>query len=64
MICRAQTIATDIFHNIFAKDPRDPDAWDRYVESILEYGGSHKENEIVEALLGRPTNTDAFLKEI
>lgn len=60
----AQAFAADFFEANFAKDPRDPEAWERYRRGILEHGGSKGEMEIMRAFLGREPGSDALLRSL
>ncbi|KAJ0298238.1 hypothetical protein COL516b_010161 [Colletotrichum fioriniae] len=57
----AQAFAASFFESCFAKDPRSPEAWDRYRHGILEYGGSRDEMEMMTEFLGREPGPDALL---
>ncbi|KAJ6619446.1 hypothetical protein B0H10DRAFT_2025622 [Mycena sp. CBHHK59/15] len=56
--------ATDMYSTIFKSDPLDPARGKLYRDKILRYGGSREELESLEDFLGRPPNSDAFLKEL
>ncbi|KII91031.1 hypothetical protein PLICRDRAFT_39628 [Plicaturopsis crispa FD-325 SS-3] len=56
--------AQDMYSTVFKKDPLDPQLGARYRKSILRVGGSREELDSLEELLGRPPNSDAFLKEL
>ncbi|ODV62301.1 metalloendopeptidase [Ascoidea rubescens DSM 1968] len=60
----SQVFAADIYYSIFKKDPMDPAAGKRYRDIILKRGGSKDEMKILEELLGRKPNSEAFLKEL
>ncbi|KXH39139.1 peptidase family M3 [Colletotrichum salicis] len=55
---------TASFESFFAKDPRNPEAWDRYRRGILEYGGSRDEMEMMKEFLGREPGPDALLRSL
>ncbi|KAJ6584908.1 hypothetical protein B0H19DRAFT_926190 [Mycena capillaripes] len=56
--------ATDMYSTIFKGDPLDPARGKLYRDKILKYGGSREELDSLEDFLGRPPNSDAFLKEL
>lgn len=56
--------AADMYQTVFKEDPLDPARGDRYRKSILIPGGSREELDSLEELLGRPPNSDAFMKEL
>ncbi|KAK1585134.1 peptidase family M3 [Colletotrichum navitas] len=60
----AQAFAADFFETCFARDPRDPGAWDRYRHGILEYGGSRDAMGMMTEFLGRETGPDALLRSL
>ncbi|KAF6804533.1 metallopeptidase (peptidase family M3) [Colletotrichum sojae] len=60
----AQAFAADFFEANFAKDPRDPEAWERYRRGVLEFGGSKGEMEIMRGFLGREPGTGALLRSL
>ncbi|KAK1638860.1 peptidase family M3 [Colletotrichum phormii] len=60
----AQIFAASFFESCFAKDPRNPEAWDRYRRGILEYGGSRDETEMMTEFLGREPGSDALLRSL
>ncbi|TQV96066.1 metallopeptidase MepB [Cordyceps javanica] len=51
--------ATELFKNVFSRDPSSKDAWERYRTGVLEYGGSHPDLlQLLRDLLGHePTAT-------
>ncbi|KAF5382609.1 hypothetical protein D9615_002965 [Tricholomella constricta] len=49
---------------VFKADPLDPARGKQYRDKILRAGGSREELESLEDFLGRPPNSDAFLKEL
>ncbi|KAL3296564.1 peptidase family m3 [Colletotrichum asianum] len=60
----AHAFAADFFESNFAKDPRDPKAWDRYRHGILEYGASKQEMEFMTEFLGREPGPGALLRSL
>ncbi|KAK2055368.1 peptidase family M3 [Colletotrichum caudatum] len=60
----AQSFAADFFETCFARDPRDPEAWDRYRRGILEHGGSRDAMGMMTEFLGRETGADALLRSL
>ncbi|KAH9080477.1 Metalloprotease [Lactarius deliciosus] len=56
--------AADMYQTVFKEDPLDVTRGDRYRKSILQPGGSREELESLEEFLGRPPNSDAFMKEL
>jgi Zn-dependent oligopeptidase len=56
--------AADIYQTVFKEDPLDATRGDRYRKSILQPGGSREELDSLEEFLGRPPNSDAFMKEL
>ncbi|ETW81741.1 Metallo peptidase M3A [Heterobasidion irregulare TC 32-1] len=56
--------AADMYATVFKQDPLDPALGQRYRESILKPGGSREETDSLKEFLGRPSNSDAFLKEL
>ncbi|KAI8186599.1 Neurolysin [Colletotrichum sp. SAR 10_75] len=60
----AHAFAADFFESNFAKDPRDPEAWDRYRHGILEYGASKQEMEFMTEFLGREPGPGALLRSL
>ncbi|KAI9465436.1 Metalloprotease [Lactarius psammicola] len=56
--------AADMYQTVFKEDPLDATRGDRYRESILRLGGSREELDSLEEFLGRPPNSDAFMKEL
>jgi len=60
----AQVFADDMFNEVFAKNPRDRVAWERYRKGVLEQGGSRNELDMLEELLGRPINPEASLVDL
>lgn len=56
-------LAQDLFHSVFAKDPRNRNTWDKYRHEVLEYGGSHEDMlKMLEDFMGRPPNLDALVE--
>ncbi|KAL0939540.1 peptidase family M3 [Colletotrichum truncatum] len=60
----AQAFAAEFFESTFAKDPRNPEAWERYRRGILEYGGSKAEMDIMTDFLGHEPGPDALLRSL
>ncbi|KAK1982245.1 peptidase family M3 [Colletotrichum cereale] len=60
----AQAFAADFFETCFARDPRSPEAWDRYRRGILEYGGSRDAMGMMTEFLGREPGADALLRSL
>jgi Zn-dependent oligopeptidase len=56
--------AADMYQTVFKEDPLDATRGDRYRRSILQPGGSREELDSLEEFLGRPANSDAFMKEL
>lgn len=56
--------AADMYATVFKKDPLDPALGQLYRKQILYPGGSRDELVSLEAFLGRPPNSDAFIKEL
>ncbi|EIM81645.1 metallopeptidase MepB [Stereum hirsutum FP-91666 SS1] len=56
--------AADMYATVFKKDPLDPALGMKYRECILKPGGSREETESLKAFLGRPPNSEAFMKEM
>jgi len=56
--------AADMYQTVFKEDPLDAARGDRYRKSILQPGGSREELDSLEEFLGRPPNSDAFMKEL
>lgn len=56
--------AADMYATVFKKDPLDPKLGQRYRQEILYPGGRRDELVSLEAFLGRPPNSDAFIKEL
>jgi len=56
--------AADMYATVFKADPLDPVRGKRYRDKILRVGGSREELESLEDFLGRPPNSEAFLKEL
>ncbi|KAH0586330.1 hypothetical protein H2248_007575 [Termitomyces sp. 'cryptogamus'] len=56
--------AADMYATVFKADPLDPTRGMRYRHDILRPGGSREELDSLKAFLGRPPNSDAFLKEL
>ncbi|GBE84946.1 Saccharolysin [Sparassis crispa] len=56
--------ASDMYATVFKKGPLDPALGQRYREKILQPGGSREELVSLEEFLGRPPNSEAFIKEL
>ncbi|KAJ7505372.1 metallopeptidase MepB [Mycena galericulata] len=56
--------ASDMYATVFKGDPLDPARGKLYRDKILKYGGSREELDSLNDFLGRPPNSDAFLKEL
>ncbi|KAJ6508867.1 metallopeptidase MepB [Mycena sanguinolenta] len=56
--------ASDMYATVFKGGPLDPARGKLYRDKILKYGGSREELDSLEDFLGRPPNSDAFLKEL
>ncbi|KAJ7095922.1 metallopeptidase MepB [Mycena belliarum] len=56
--------ATDMYSTIFKGDPLNPTRGKLYRDKILKYGGSREELDSLKDFLGRPPNSEAFLKEL
>ncbi|KAL1748030.1 hypothetical protein HDZ31DRAFT_30711 [Schizophyllum fasciatum] len=56
--------AADMYATIFKADPLDPARGKKYRDCILRPGGSREEMESLKEFLGRPPNSDAFLREL
>lgn len=56
--------AADMYATVFKRDPFDIEAAQHYIKEILVPGAARDEAESVEAFLGRPVNSEAFLKQI
>ncbi|PCH40126.1 zincin [Wolfiporia cocos MD-104 SS10] len=56
--------AADMYATIFKQDPLDPKLGAKYREAILRPGGSRDELESLEEFLGRPPNSEAFIREL
>lgn len=60
----SQVFATDIYYTHFKSDPMNVQNGLRYRDVILKNGGSKEILDILEELLGREPNSNAFLEEI
>jgi metallopeptidase MepB len=60
----ASVFAEEIFQNVFAKDPNDKSAWERFRRGILQYGGSRNEREVLEEFLGREPTPEALIRAL
>jgi metallopeptidase MepB len=59
------SIAQDIFHTFFENDPWSHDAWKRYREGILEFGGSQPDQmKMLQLYLGREPDFHALTKSL
>ncbi|KAH9939164.1 Metalloprotease [Amylocystis lapponica] len=56
--------AADMYATVFKKGPLDPNLGQRYRDDILLPGGSRDELDSLEEFLGRPPNSEAFIKEL
>ncbi|KAF7792616.1 hypothetical protein EIP86_003713 [Pleurotus ostreatoroseus] len=56
--------AADMYATVFKADPLDPARGQRYRERILLPGGSREELDSLKDFLGRPPNSEAFIKEL
>ncbi|KAF7314180.1 Thimet oligopeptidase [Mycena kentingensis (nom. inval.)] len=56
--------ASDMYATVFKGDPLDPARGKLYRDKILKFGGSREELDSLKDFLGRPPNSDAFLKEL
>ncbi|PFH53956.1 hypothetical protein AMATHDRAFT_38385 [Amanita thiersii Skay4041] len=56
--------AADMYATIFKVDPLDPARGRLYRDKILYHGGSREELDSLKDFLGRPPNSDAFMKEL
>ncbi|KAL1748003.1 hypothetical protein HDZ31DRAFT_30713 [Schizophyllum fasciatum] len=56
--------AADMYSTIFKADPFDPARGKKYRDCILRPGGSREEMDSLKEFLGRPPNSDAFLREL
>ncbi|KZT12028.1 Metalloprotease [Laetiporus sulphureus 93-53] len=56
--------AADMYETVFKQDPLDPVRGARYRKSILLPGGSREELDSLKEFLGRPPNSEAFVKEL
>jgi metallopeptidase MepB len=56
--------AADMYATVFKKDPLSPELGKQYRDEILRVGGSRDETDSLKAFLGRPANSDAFMKEL
>lgn len=60
----SQVFATDIYYAYFKADPMNVERGIRYRDTILKNGGSKEILDVLQELLGREPNSDAFLQEI
>ncbi|KAJ7459805.1 metallopeptidase MepB [Mycena latifolia] len=56
--------ATDMYSTVFKGHSLDPARGKLYRDKILKYGGSREELDSLKDFLGRPPNSEAFLKEL
>ncbi|KZV65296.1 metallopeptidase MepB [Peniophora sp. CONT] len=56
--------ASDMYQSVFKADPLSPELGTRYRESILQPGGSRDEHDSLKEFLGRPANSEAFMREL
>ncbi|OBZ71150.1 Thimet oligopeptidase [Grifola frondosa] len=56
--------AADMYATVFKQDPLDPARGQLYREKILLPGGSRDEIDSLKDFLGRPPNSEAFIKEL
>ncbi|KAI0059531.1 metallopeptidase MepB [Artomyces pyxidatus] len=56
--------AADMYSTVFKKGPLDPALGAQYRKSILQPGGSREETDSLKEFLGRPANSEAFMKEL
>jgi len=56
--------AADMYDTIFKPDPLDPGRGKSYRDKILAWGGSRDEIDSLKEFLGRPPNSEAFLKQL
>lgn len=56
----SEVYATDMFHNVFGKDPMDKEAGRRYRDMVLKPGGSREPMDLLKDLLGREPSAEAF----
>ncbi|BGP41596.1 metalloendopeptidase [Rhodotorula kratochvilovae] len=60
----SQVFSADMYETVFAHDPMDRVAGQRYREEILQVGGSRDEMDSLVAFLGRKPTNEAFLKHL
>lgn len=60
----SQVFATDIYYTHFKQAPMDPKRGVQYRDTILRVGGTKEILTILEDLLGRPPNSEAFMQEL
>lgn len=60
----SQVFATDIYYSYFKNDPMNVEKGIKYRDIILKNGGSKEILDILQELLGREPNSDAFLQEV
>ncbi|THH01901.1 hypothetical protein EW026_g869 [Hermanssonia centrifuga] len=56
--------AADMYATVFKEDPLDPARGQRYRKNILLPGGSQDDIESLKNFLGRPPNSEAFIREL
>jgi Zn-dependent oligopeptidase len=53
-----------MYATVFRADPLDPAKGRHYREAILKPGGSREEAKSLEDFLGRPSNSEAFMRDL
>ncbi|CCM06153.1 uncharacterized protein FIBRA_09626 [Fibroporia radiculosa] len=56
--------ASDMYATVFKQDPLDPARGAKYRAAILRPGGSRDDDESLKEFLGRPPNSEAFVREL
>ncbi|EPT05216.1 Metalloprotease [Fomitopsis schrenkii] len=56
--------AADMYATVFKPNPLDPVRGAKYREAILRPGGSREEDDSLKEFLGRPPNSEAFVREL
>jgi len=56
--------AADMYATVFKPNPLDPARGAKYREAILRPGGSREEDDSLKEFLGRPPNSEAFVREL
>lgn len=59
----SEVYAADMFETLFAADPLNPEAGQRYRRGILARGGSQDAKDFLRELLGREPSNKAFLRQ-